>query len=490
MSNNLIENKDNIRTSDMPFIKLFRTPRGYYFYDVNKDMICPVEESTYYELDDILSGNSSDESETIIELKSNGWLSSHKPSKIEHGFTENVELWLDHQVFQLVLQITQACNLSCIYCPYANSHNDALSRSHTSKTMTFETAKKAIDFLAEHSDNSKELFISFYGGEPLIVFPLIKKCVEYADEVFEGRNIKYSITTNATLLTDEMIEYMYSKKFFITFSLDGPKRIHDMHRLRTDGTPTYDDVIKVLEKTAEIYGEADLGAISINMVINPENPLDELLEWLSTPILQKIEVRSTLIENDYIERKFYSTGEYTEKFNYQYAMGMLDYLQIVKDISVSSVIEPQIQSIISEYSKFQCDNISLPDVTSPSGPCLSGVRKLFVNADGKFYPCEKVNELAECMVIGNVDDGFYVQKVKEHLNISQLSSDLCKNCWVQAHCSICQRQAEDGDNLSASKKNSFCGKTKDEFMSTLYACALISECKSVYPAIKGKGGCK
>lgn len=465
---------------NLPFIKLFKTPRCYYFYDVNRDMICSIEENTYNYLEKLFSGEQNlIETEEYKQLKKMGWLSTHRSSILEHPYTDNVDIWLEHQVFQLVLQITQACNLTCIYCPYANSQDNHLSRSHTNKMMNFETAKKAIDFLADHSDASKELFISFYGGEPLISFSIIKECVEYADKIFEGRDIRYAVTTNATLLTDDMIRFFYKKRFYITFSLDGPKDIHDKHRLRIDGSPTYEDVMSVLEKTIEIYGDIDKGLISINMVINPEDNLDNIIKWLENSILKTIEIRSCLIENDYLERKFFSTDEYTEKYNYQYALGLLDYLQIVQGLNISSVIEPEISSITSDYSKLQCDNVLLPDVSAPSGPCVSGVRKLFVNTDGLFYPCEKVNELAKSMIIGDINTGFNVQRIKEHLNIAKLSHEKCRNCWVQNHCSICQRQAEDGNVLS-NKKNMFCNWVENDFMSNLYKCALLQEYKTVY----------
>lgn len=464
-----------------PFIKLFRTPRCDYFFDVNRDMFCQVDEETYHLLEKLESGDITSWNATpITALKGCGWLSCHRPNAIRHSFTDRVDTWLENQVFQLILQVTQACNLCCIYCPYANNTDEKLFRSHSKKMMTWETAKAAIDFLASRSSASPEIFISFYGGEPLISFKLIQSCVAYANDIFEGKTIHYSITTNATLLTNEMLHFMHDNQFLITFSLDGPKEIHDRHRIRVDGSPTYAEVMEMLRKTIDLYDTASKERISINIVINPEDSLDELVEWLSDPLFDKIQVRSSLIENDYLEHKFLTNTTYQEKYSYMYALRLLDYLELVDGLSPNLVTEPVVNTLSQEYARLQSGALGLPDITSPSGPCVSGIRKLFVNTDGVFYPCEKVNELSECMKIGSITTGIDNQKVKEHLNIAQLTPNDCLNCWAQVHCTICQRQADGGDSLSAEYKNRFCNKVKRDFLDTLLACALMYERKTNY----------
>lgn len=463
-----------------PFVKLFRTPRKFYFYDVNKDTICDVDEGTYYEIDMLLNDNNYDVSEQVMNLYDEGWLSEHRPDNLRHELTDKVELWARHEVSQLILQVTQSCNLSCIYCPYANNTDNTYSRSHTGKMMSFETAKKAIDFVCENSDNAEDIFISFYGGEPLIAFPLIKKCVKYAQELFDGKNIQFLITTNATLLTDEMIEFFAVNKFLLTFSVDGPKKIHDKHRVCINGQKTYDLVMDNLRRTIEKYGVDNLSRILINMVINPSDSLDEIVEWFEEPLLKNIAIQTALVEDDYLENKFEMTSEFTEKLQYRLAVSMLGYFELVSDVHMDRITEAMVKRIAESYSKLQNVGGGLPDETCPGGPCLSGVKKLFVNTDGKFFPCEKVNEMSECMLIGDINVGFDFEKIREHLNIANLTPDSCKNCWAQLYCSTCQRRADDGSHLSGMKKNTYCKQVKDELITTLRTCALIKEIKTMY----------
>lgn len=484
MCENAVEYTKKVK--DIPFIKLFRTPREYYFFDVNRNMICSVDKETYYELKEITeNGQKNMLSDTICILKKEGWLSSHKPTKIRHEFTDKIDLWLENEVSQLLLQVTQACNLSCIYCPYAVNKESKLSRTHTNKTMTFDTAKKAIDFMAQKSGNADKISISFYGGEPLIAFPLIKKCVEYADHLFEGKPISYSLTTNATLITNEMIEYFASRHFYLTFSMDGPKNIHDSHRVYANGRPTYDLVIDILKKTVKCYGENGKGFILINMVLNPADSLDEILAWLDEPIIKDVMVQASFIEDDYLEKNFQMSSAYMEKFRYQEVEGLLDYLQLVKGLKSNPIVESIIKGHVEAYSELQNGAISLPDISCPGGPCLSGIKKLFVNVDGKFFPCEKVNELSPAMVIGNLQTGFDKEQIKRHLNIAQLTSDQCINCWAQSHCFTCQRRADDGVDLSAKEKSRFCNQIKERLISTLYITAMIKECKTIYKFATG-----
>ena len=57
--------------------------------------------------------------------------------------------------------------------------------------MSVEVAKQAIDFLVKHSENSKEISIGFYGGEPLLEVPLIREVVDYAEGVFSGKKTSF-----------------------------------------------------------------------------------------------------------------------------------------------------------------------------------------------------------------------------------------------------------------------------------------------------------
>lgn len=130
--------------------------------------------------------------------------------------------------FPLVLQVTQKCNLRCSYCVYSGDYKN---RNHSQKEMSWETAKEAVDYLYGHSMSSEDIYISFYGGEPLLMFRLIKEVVEYVKREYCQRTVHFNLTTNGTLFTPEIVQYFIKNNIQIMFSLDGPKEVHDKNRI-------------------------------------------------------------------------------------------------------------------------------------------------------------------------------------------------------------------------------------------------------------------
>jgi len=116
--------------------------------------------------------------------------------------------------------------------------------------MPFETAKKAIDYYFSLFEESLELnpnrdaSIGFYGGEPLLEFDLIKRCIEYTKQNYSRFEPQFNMTTNGTLLTRERADYLMENKVSIAVSLDGPKEEHDRKRVYANGEGTFDDVMR------------------------------------------------------------------------------------------------------------------------------------------------------------------------------------------------------------------------------------------------------
>ena len=159
--------------SNKPFIHLFRTRNQYYFYDANTCSIIRINETMY----DILKNKENFlELEQLKKLYENGFLQSKEDIIIEHPASSGIESYLDEGMQQLILQLTQNCNLRCKYCVYSGSYKN---RVHTNKRMTFEIAKEAIDYYYLHSRAADVVRIGLYGGEPLLEFDLIKKITEY-----------------------------------------------------------------------------------------------------------------------------------------------------------------------------------------------------------------------------------------------------------------------------------------------------------------------
>ena len=108
--------------------------------------------------------------------------------------------------------------------------------------MDLPTAKASVDFLLTQAEGRRSIHITFFGGETLMNFPLLKQVVTYATERASEKecHVDFSLTTNATLLTPAIIEFLSENRIGVTVSMDGPKEMHDQLRIFSNGKGSYD----------------------------------------------------------------------------------------------------------------------------------------------------------------------------------------------------------------------------------------------------------
>jgi uncharacterized protein len=116
-----------------------------------------------------------------------------------------------YSLTSLTLHLTEACNLACQYC----------FQKRQSRSLSFSDIGQALDFFAEALE--PRAYIGFYGGEPLLEFDTIRRAVGHIQNHLDlrGKNIRYSISTNGSLLTDEILRFLDEHTFLVTLSHDG-----------------------------------------------------------------------------------------------------------------------------------------------------------------------------------------------------------------------------------------------------------------------------
>jgi len=126
------------------------------------------------------------------------------------------------------LNVSSSCNLSCAYC-YAAGGGFGGTQP---EPMNFDTARKAIDSLLTQADSDAPVTIGFLGGEPFANRRLIHQSVAYAEATAKerGLDVRFSVTTNGTLLRDEDLQLLRARPFAVTVSVDGNVQTHE--RLR------------------------------------------------------------------------------------------------------------------------------------------------------------------------------------------------------------------------------------------------------------------
>ncbi len=444
---------------DTPFIHLFKTLGGHYIYDVNRNAIIKTQKSTYdYLQQKSLKNSINVENDLIKTMKDKGFLSSKKVKEILHPEDDLLENSLYNKLKMLTLQVTQQCNLRCEYCVYSGGY---LNRGHTNARMSFETAKKGIDFLIHHSMDVERVNVGFYGGEPLLEFELVKKCILYALEISEGKTVTFSMTTNGTLFTREILEFLSLHDVNIAISLDGPREVHDKNRkFAVSGCGTFNKVSKNLEFFRENYPEY-FKKVLFNVVLDRKNNFSCIDEFFSTyDIISESIINALNITTNYSQGQIESYEDYDIKMKYEYFKMLLSKINRLDAQYVSKLLFNDYERLKTSFVKERQHTRELPDRAHHGGPCVPGVQRLFMDVNGNFYPCERVSENSEIMRIGHVDTGFDLGKVRKILNIGKLTEKSCKNCWAFRFCTLCAATADDTVELSADKKQSNCNSVR------------------------------
>ncbi len=391
------------------------------------DEKCPenvVEKlSKFYSYEDIVSCY-----EEIVELY------NEKILFTEDEYEKFADMSVAAPVKAMCLNIAHDCNLRCDYC-FASTGDFGKGR----KLMTFETGKKAIDFLLEKSADRQVLELDFFGGEPLMNFDVVKQIVEYArsKEAEYNKKFRFTITTNGLLLNDEITEYINKEMSNVVLSIDGRKCVNDKVRKRVDGSGCYDTILPKFKKVVEGRGDKD----------------------------------------------YYVRGTFT-KYNLDFADDVYAlYNEGFDQISVEPVVadpkmpyaltEKELYSIFSEYEKLAVRMLEGQEkgekfnffhfmIDLDQGPCAikrlrgcgCGNDYIAITPDGDIYPCHQFVG-NEDFKMGNIDEGTFDLEMKNRFAASHIyKKPECRKCWAKFYCSggcNANNHAYAGDILNAHK---------------------------------------
>ena len=457
------------------FGKLFKTKQGFYFYDTGTSKVIKMDEKAYLlfskiiddeNVIDFISMNET-ERDSLVELldaiEKNSLLRAFELNKLGNILhDERLEEQLNGNVNQIILEVTGKCNLRCRYCIYNESYDE--NRGFNDKVMNAETAYKAVDYLNEHGRN--EVAVTFYGGEPLLQYELVKNVILYSQERIKDKKLSYSLTTNLTLMTKEKADFLASiEGMSIVCSLDGPEDVHNAYRVFQGGTGSYDKAIQGLKILLESFGNKAASSISINAVFAPPYTYEKLIEinsffteceWI--PDNLRIEItyaaEGSVDDKECIRALKKDDSYLTEQntFNPLYLWSKNEFMKgqtggITQSGISNMLIRIHKRNIYSEPVEIYPFNAC----------CVPGVRRIYVNTDGEFFVCERIGNSPS---IGNVTQGIDVEAVRRHYvkDYSDASSENCKNCWAIRLCDRCYV----GNYSNTGYKNDNLNKSCDE----------------------------
>jgi uncharacterized protein len=335
-----------------------------------------------------------------------------------------------HHLNQIIFETSQRCNMKCCYCIYGGSY--FYQRKNESKSILFETARKTIDYIHEFIKKrpKKELIIGFYGGEPLLNFDVIKKIVGYCKQIFPGWQLRFTITTNGTLLNDKIIHFLVKNRFVVMISLDGDEKVHDKKRILFDGSGTYRRIMKNVKKIKTVDNEYYREKVFYIITYSKDLPFDEVFNFfLNEDIVKKNPITLNFVnhlDTDYYDKFPYDSFETNAKIN-----------KIIKALTEKkyhkhslSPIEEELFNRIGDMEK----RTRKRRLSYLAESCLFD-KRLYIDADGKFHICEKMNHR---FPFGDCDKGFDFKRMTEIAQeFMALIKQKCRECDARFLCSRC-----------------------------------------------------
>ena len=315
----------------------------------------------------------------------------------------------------LCLHIAHDCNLACTYC-FAEEGEYHGRRA----LMSFETGKKALDFLVANSGNRMNLEVDFFGGEPLMNWDVVKQLVEYGRslESPNHKKFRFTLTTNGVLLNDEILEFANREMSNIVLSIDGRKEVHDKMRPFRGGQGSYDLIVPKFQQVAESRDQ-------MNYYVRGTFTHNNLDFSQDVAHLADLGFRQISVE------------PVVAKPEDAYALREEDIPQILEeyDTLAKDLLHRRKEGKGVNFFHFMIDLEGGPCVAKRLSGCGSGTEYLAVTPWGDLYPCHQFVGQEE-FLMGNVDEGILRTDIRDEFKTCNVyAKEKCKDCFSKFYCS-------------------------------------------------------
>jgi uncharacterized protein len=362
------------------------------------------------------AGNAREDAEGLVrELRLVGVIHSEQivPARVPAGPP------MDYPLQALVLNVTNQCNLACTYC-YEFGSDKIATPAGKPKYMTLETAKASIDFLLDSSGTREAVHVTFFGGETLMNFKLLREVVAYANDQAAacGRRITFSLTTNGTLLTDEIIDFLSDNAVGVTVSMDGPAELQDKRRVYKNGKGSY----AVIEpRLRALIARHKTRAITARVT-------------LTEGVTDVVRIYRHLKD----DIGFHEVGfaPVTASDNQAYSLdgdGMETVLGGFHALA-DEWLEHALRGEMHGFTNVSETIGELISGTNKSHPCGAGLGLLGVSPSGDLSPCHRFTD-ADTHTLGNLATGLDQDKREDFLSRGHVGAKYeCQTCWARPLC--------------------------------------------------------
>lgn len=315
----------------------------------------------------------------------------------------------------LCLHIAHTCNLNCSYCfaSQGKYHGDRA-------IMSFETGKRALDFLVENSGTRRNLEVDFFGGEPLLNFEVVKQLVAYARSIEKekNKNFRFTLTTNGVLIDDDVIDFANREMSNVVLSLDGRKEIHDRFRVDLAGNGSWEKIVPKFQKLVNARGGKNYYMRGTFTHANPD-------------FLKDIETMLDLGFNELsMEPVVCASGDPSELTEEDFPIVCEQYEELAK-----LMLKREREGRPFTFYHYMIDLTDGPCIYKRISGCGSGTEYMAVTPWGDLYPCHQfVGE--EKFKLGDIRNGVSNKETQnEFAECNVYARSECRDCWAKLYCS-------------------------------------------------------
>ena len=340
------------------------------------------------------------------------------------------------------IAITNKCNLRCTYCCYSGAYRN--TRQHGNLSISSNDIDVIIDFIDKYR-TKLPLTISFYGGESLLEFELIKCFVSKSQQRWMNK-VQFEISTNGTLFQEENIKWLTENDVTLFVSLDGTSKIQDRQRITQTGRGTFDTVRQGLCYLYENHKDFFTEKVHLMMTVTDVKELPFIAqEWSEDQLLrEKNPIRISTVYPNYAKGVLKANEDDTLTTY----LDLLDYYEFHQEYTLLKVF----------FERFLAEWIDRPifelGETVDCPTCVPNNSKLYIDTDGRVGLCEKVPDTYR---IGNIVDGINWDIVNAQKGtLESMISHRCTTCPIARLCDICPIDID----LSDAEMDVFCHNQK------------------------------
>lgn len=329
------------------------------------------------------------------------------------------------------LCVSERCNLGCKYC-YADrvderSNENNFDSRNIMPLMDIEMAQKTIDACAAVIKYNKResLVVKFSGREPLLNLEVIKQTIDYCGEIYPDLFFQYVITTNGTMISQEIIKIFKLNGFVVIVSLDGLPSGNSM-RVTKSGKNSFPMVDEGLKELQNANIKCSVASVLTDANFNAD--WEGFAEYLNSRSINDWEIKLGMQTGGDFR---YSADEYVQKLLEIYNYANVRGLNITGDW-------------IDPFITFKRTKRRLSDefVSRPiQHGCSATNHQITVEPSGNIHPCRAME-----MSLGSIDNLSEVFESVQYKNLvmrTYSNVEACKECPIEGFCQgVCLGHSE------------------------------------------------